>query len=287
MPELSCVVLAYRAADRTGDVVLPLYDLLEGEGISYELIVVANYWPGEDCTPVVAAALARGRDTIRVVARPKRGDMGWDLRSGLAACSGRFLVVIDGDGQVPVGYVLEAYRRLRTAGAPVVKGRRYRREDGWIRTFVSLCFNTLFRLLFRTRGLWDVNGRPKGMTREAYEQLDLQTDDWFTDAEILLKARRLGLEVHEFPVRFLVHPAHDSVVGPATVWEFRRNMALTRFGLHPAFRHPRWSGRVGPPSVDGVRANTAAEEEAAPLVASAPVATARIPAKRRDGRASE
>ena len=253
LPELSVVVLAYRAEERTGDVVLPLYNLLEAERISYEMIVVANYWSRDDSTPTVAAALARERDTIRVVARPKRGDMGWDMRSGLEAARGHFLVVIDGDGQVPVEYALEAYRRLRTAGAPIVKGRRYMREDGAVRTVVSLGFNVLFRLLFWTRGVWDVNGRPKGMSREAYRQLDLQTDDWFTDAEILLKARRLGLEVHEFPVRFL-DPAHACFVGPATAWEFLRNMARARLGLHPALR-------IDP-------SPAAAEEEAAPLAAS-------------------
>jgi glycosyltransferase involved in cell wall biosynthesis len=269
VPELSVVVLAYRAEEQTGDVVVPLYDLLEGEGVSYELIVVANYWSGDDSTPVVAAALARERDTIRVVARPKRGDMGWDMRSGFEAAGGRFLVVIDGDGQVPVEYALEAHRRLRTAGAPIVKGRRYLREDGSVRTVVSLGFNALFWLLFWTRGMWDVNGRPKGMTREAYEQLDLQTDDWFTDAELLLKARRLGLKVHEFPVRFLRNPARASFVGPATVWEFLRNMALTRLGLHPAFgRRPVSRRPLGPPPADGVSTEPAAGDDAAPLVAS-------------------
>jgi dolichol-phosphate mannosyltransferase len=270
VPELSVVVLAYRAEERTADVVVPLYDLLEAEGISYELILVANYWSGDDSTPVVAAALARECDTIRVVARPKCGDMGWDMRSGLGAARGRFLVVIDGDGQVPVHYALEAYRRLRKPGAPIVKGRRDVREDGSLRTVVSLCFNALFWVLFRTRGLWDVNGRPKGMTREAYEQLDLQTDDWFTDAEILLKARHLGLEVHEFPVRFLANPARASFVGPATVWEFLRNIALARLGLHPGLRRPTVSTpSAARPPADGVSTDAAAGNQASPLVASA------------------
>ena len=267
MPELSVVVLAYRAEERTGDVVLPLCDLLEAEGISYEMIVVANYWSSDDSTPVVAAALARERDTIRVVAQPKRGDMGWDMRSGLRAATGRFLVVIDGDGQVPVEYALEAYRRLRTGDGSIVKGRRYVREDGSVRTVLSLGFNALFLLLFRTGGLWDVNGRPKGMTREAYEQLDLQTDDWFTDAELLLKARRLGLEVHEFRVRFLENPARASFVGPDTVWEFLRIMALARLGRHPALRRrPAARQPVVPAPPEGTSSDVAAEEEAAPVV---------------------
>jgi glycosyltransferase involved in cell wall biosynthesis len=278
VPELSVVVLAYRAEERTADVVVPLYDLLEAGGISYELIVVANYWSDDDSTPVAAAALARECDAIRVVARRKGGDMGWDMRCGLAEAGGRFLVVIDGDGQVPVEYALEAYRRLRTTGAPIVKGRRRVREDGSVRTVVSLCFNALFWVLFRTRGLWDVNGRPKGMTRQAYEQLDLQTDDWFTDAELLLKARRLGLEVHEFHVRFLANPARASFVGPATVWEFLRNMALARLGLHPALRRQRVKARPAGPA-DAVSTDARAEESPAAPVERGGLRSGRVPSR--------
>jgi glycosyltransferase involved in cell wall biosynthesis len=234
--ELSVVVLSYRAEEHADDVLVPLYDLLVREGVPFELVAVANYWTEDDVTPAVARAVARDRPNMRVIALPKAGDMGWDMRSGLRAASGRYLVVIDGDGQVPVDYALEAYRQLRDTGAAIVKGRRYLREDGSVRTVMSLAFNTLFRLLFGTRGLWDVNGRPKGMTRTAWQLLDLRTDDWFTDAELLLKARRLGLPVVEFPVRFLEHPEDGSSVGVATAWEFVRNMVLARLGLHPALR---------------------------------------------------
>jgi glycosyltransferase involved in cell wall biosynthesis len=248
-PELSVVVLAYRSERHAGDVLLPLYELLEAAGISYELIAVANYWAPDDVTGVVARELARGRPAIRVVAEPKRGGMGWDMRSGLRAAAGRFLVVIDGDGQVPMESALEAYRQLKATGADIVKGRRYVRGDGSVRTILSLCFNALFRLLFRTRGIWDINGRPKGMTREAWQRLGLRTDDWFTDAEIILKARRCGLEIREFPVSFLEHPANDSSVGPGTVWEFVRNMARARLGRHPALHRPPAETSAGPEAV--------------------------------------
>lgn len=216
--------------------VVPLYGDLERHGIPYELILVANYWSADDRTPAVVDQLAYGRESVRVVAEPKEGDMGWDMRAGLREAHGSYLVVIDGDGQVPVEYALEAYGVLKESGADVVKGRRYVREDGSVRTITSLGYNLLFRLLFRTRALWDINGRPKGLTRDAYERLSLATDDWFTDAEMLLKARRLGLRVAEFPVRFLRNEARGSFVGLDTVWEFVRNMVLWRLGRHPAQR---------------------------------------------------
>jgi glycosyltransferase involved in cell wall biosynthesis len=232
------VVLSYRSGERADDVLIPLYDLLEQQGVPFEVIAVANYWDDEDVTPVVARAVAATRPRMQVVARRKHGDMGWDMRSGLRAATGDYLVVIDGDGQVPVEYALEAYRQLRETGAPIVKGRRFFRGDGLSRSLLSLAYNGLFRIVFRTRGVWDVNGRPKGMTREAWQRLDLRTDDWFTDAELILKARRLGLEVREFPVRFLEEDGWTSLVGAATVWEFVRNMTRARLGLHPALREP-------------------------------------------------
>jgi glycosyltransferase involved in cell wall biosynthesis len=230
------VVLCYRAEEQARRVVSPLYEELERAGVPYELILVANYWSPEDQTPAVVEGLAHGRDTIRVVAEPKQGDMGWDFRSGLREARGSYLVVIDGDGQVPTRYALDTYRLLKESGAAVAKGRRFVREDGSVRTITSLGYNLLFRLLFRTRGLWDVNGRPKGLTREAYERLAVTTNDWFTDAEILLKARRQGLTVAELPVRFLENEARGSFVGLDTVWEFIRNMTLWRLGRHPAQR---------------------------------------------------
>lgn len=222
----------------------PLHEELEASGVPYELVLVANYWPDErDRTRDVVAALARARPTVRTVARRKQGGMGWDMRSGLREAGGEFLVVIDGDGQVPPRYAVEAYRQLKASGADIVKGRRYSREDGSVRSLTSVVYNVAFRLLFRTRGLWDINGRPKGFTRAAYERLELVTDDWFTDPEIVLKAQRMGLEIREMPVCFLKNSARRSFVGPKTVWEFARNMILWRLGRHPALGAQRAEAR--------------------------------------------
>jgi len=236
-PELSVVVLCYRAEDDLPEVVEPLHRELEASGVPYELVLVANHWAGSaDRTPERAATFADGHPHVVVVARQKAGDMGWDLRSGLEVARGRYLVYLDGDGQVPTHSALEVYRRLKETGADVAKGRRRGREDGSVRTLTSLGFNVLFRLLFRTGPIWDINGQPKGLTREAYERLDLRTDDWFTDAEIVLKARAAGLEIVETPVRFLPRRERSPLVGPTTVWEFLANMARWRLGRHPALR---------------------------------------------------
>ena len=225
-PRLSAIVLCYVPREAIHRVIDPLYEQLEAAGISYELVLVANQWPGRpDPTGAVVEEFARTRDTVLTVIEEKQGAMGWDMRSGLAAASGAYLIVIDGDAQNPVDDVLTMYRRMVATGVDVMKGRRIARFDGPYRRVISAVYNFAFAVLFRTRGVWDVNGKPKGLTRAAYEALDLKSDDWFIDAEIVLSARRQGLSVAELPVIFHRNDERASFVGYAAIVEFIRNMA--------------------------------------------------------------
>jgi hypothetical protein len=230
-PELSAIVLGYKAGESLVGVAEPLYEQLEASGVSYELILVANFWPGgDDVTPGVAKAFAEGRETVRVLAERKQGAMGWDMRAGFAAATGGWLVVIDGDVQNPVDDVLRMFHAMRASGVDVMKGRRTLRHDGIYRQLVSIVYNVAFRLFFRTKGLWDINGKPKGLTRATYERLELRSDDWFIDAEIVLRARSLGLRIGELPVEFFRNEERASLVRPAAMWEFARNMIRVRLG---------------------------------------------------------
>lgn len=229
LPDLSAVVLCYRAGNDIQLVIGPLYEQLLASGHSHELVLVANYWPDQDDpTPDVVRSFAEGREGVIVVSKPKRGGMGWDMRSGLAAASGEIMIALDGDSQNPTEDVLRMFEMMRTSGAQVMKGLRIARYDGLYRRFVSTSYNFLFRAFFGTTGLWDINGKPKGIRRAAYESMTLTSDDWFIDAEIILEARRLGLTVAEMPVVFRRNDLRPSFIQPAAVLEFLRNMVARR-----------------------------------------------------------
>ena len=228
-PELSAIILCYRAEENIRHVVEPLHrDLVESD-VTFEVVLVGNYNEGQvDRTPEVVRVLAEELKGVRTVIKPKEGAMGWDMRTGLEAATGECLVVIDGDAQNPVEDVLRMYREMRRTGADVMKGRRIARFDGPYRRLVSYVYNSVFMLLFRTQGLWDINGKPKGLTRDAYERMDLRSDDWFIDAEIVLAARRAGLRVNELPVVFNRNEERASFVRASAILEFVRNMARAR-----------------------------------------------------------
>jgi glycosyltransferase involved in cell wall biosynthesis len=203
-----------------------LFELAES-GVAYELVLVANTWPGDaDRTPDVVERY-RG-DSITIVKREKEGSMGWDMRSGLEAAAGDVMVVIDGDAQNPTEDVLKMYRLMRQTGVDVMKGVRIARFDGLYRRMISVVYNFIFRAMFGTAGLWDINGKPKGMTRSAYERMDLRADDWFIDAEIVLEARRNELEIGEMPVIFRRNDDRPSFVRVSSILEFIRSMVEYR-----------------------------------------------------------
>jgi SAM-dependent methyltransferase len=229
VPELSVVILCYREEEYVPMILAAVEAEVRQLGVSYELILVANYVAGSgDRSPGIAEELAQRNGRVRVVARPKEGMMGWDMRTGLEAARGRVLAVIDGDGQVPSGDVVRVYRALREGRLDLCQTHRVKREDGWSRTVLSRCYNQVFRLLFPGMPLHDVNAKPKIFTREAYRAMRLTSDDWFIDAEMILQARRRGLRVGEIPSRFERGRGRPSFINAKTVMEFLRNLAAAR-----------------------------------------------------------
>ena len=230
-PDLSVVVLCYRAGERTRQVAASVTAALTSHGIaSYQLVLVGNYVAGaDDVTPAIVRDLAAHDERIVCSAAAKRGMMGWDMRSGLALADGEVLAVTDGDEQVAAGDVVRAYLALRRGGYDLVKAARVRRADGLARRLISLVFNALFHLLFPGSRVRDVNAKPKVMTRAAYERLELTADDWFIDAEVMIQARRLGLRTGEIETDFLALAGRRSFIDLRTLVEFLVNLARYRW----------------------------------------------------------
>ena len=229
-PDLSVVTLCYRAGEGTRQLAARIATVLVEDGIAnYEIVLVGNYVEGStDVTPRIVRELAAADTRILCSAVAKQGMMGWDMRSGLAIARGRHLAIIDGDGQILVEDLARGYGALRSENLDLVKARRTRRGDGPIRATMSIVFNGLFRLLFPGLDASDINAKPKIMTRAAYERMELHSDDWFVDAEILIEARRLHLRIGEFKTEFLELTGRRSFVNLRTVVEFLSNLARYR-----------------------------------------------------------
>ena len=153
--------------------------------------------------------------------------MGWDMRSGLKACTGKYLAIIDGDGQMILSDVIRIYRIIQLGEYDLVKTFRVKRYDGLYRTFISNVYNLVFRFLFRPQFLFhDINAKPKIMTREAYERMDLISNDWFADAEIMIEAIKNNYRVNEISTIFYKNEQRGSFIAIKDIFEFIKNMII-------------------------------------------------------------
>ena len=224
-PEISVVVLAYRSAETISSFVDSLVDSLEKENLQWEIVLVGNYFEGTgDQTSEVINKIASREPRIKVVTKIKKGMMGWDMKTGLQAATGKALAVIDGDGQMPSGDVARVYQLMKENGLDLAKTYRTKRNDGSYRRFISTVYNVLFKIMFPGIKASDMNSKPKIMTRAFYEKINLDSNGWFIDAEIMILARRLNIKIGEIETIFHSMDSRPSFVKPLSILEFLFNL---------------------------------------------------------------
>lgn len=231
-PEISVVVLCYQAGESIRQFVINLSKLMENKfGHDFELVLVGNYHQGsDDPTPLIINDIASHTNNIISVIKPKKGMMGWDMRLGLSAASGKNLAVIDGDNQMPIQDLIRVYDLLKKDNLDLAKTYRIERGDKLWRKFISFFYNISFKILFPGLGSKDINSKPKILTRQAYDEMSLESDDWFIDAEIMIQARRLDLKIGELPTSFRgLGGSRKSFVKLSAILEFTKNLIIFRW----------------------------------------------------------
>jgi hypothetical protein len=134
--------------------------------------------------------------------------------------------------------VVKVFRASRTSAADIVKVVRVKREDGLKRLVITTVYNSLFKILFGDVCA-DINGKPKILKYSALQQLNLESNDWFIDAEMMLAARNLNFTIEEIPVVFKQRQGGESNVRLTTIIEFISNMFAIRKRLQARKHDPK------------------------------------------------
>jgi dolichyl-phosphate beta-glucosyltransferase len=196
-----------------------------------ELLVVDD--GSTDGTAAIADQIAAVDPRLRVMRTTQNHGKGYAVRTGMNAAQGELVVFTDADGSYGPGQLERVVAALEDA--PVAIGARLGSQAGTgppLRRLASRVFNWAMRLLL---GLpfHDTQCGLKGFRRDAAEAVfrRARVDGFAFDAEALLIARRLGIEVVEVPVRAeerqgsKVRLGGDALRMLADVWKVRRAAA--------------------------------------------------------------
>ncbi len=162
----------------------------------YEILVVDD--GSRDDTAAIVAEMAATRPRLRLLRHVSNRGYGAALRTGFAAARFERVAFTDADCQfhlADLGRLLSLSERF-----PLVVGWRQARQDPWRRRFLSRGYNLLTRTLLGTR-VRDCDCALKVFHRDVLAALLPETNTFFVNAEMLAKARQLGLDVAEVGVR--------------------------------------------------------------------------------------
>lgn len=226
-PDLSLVIPCYNEEGVIRHTVCELADCFGRHQIDVELVVVDN--GSRDGTGHVIDDLIREELPVTKVVVHTNCGYGNGVLTGFKACRGRYVGITASWAQVEALDVLRVYNlAARSRPNTLVKVRRRFRLDGILRKVTSILYNFSMPLIFGRLGSIDINGCPKIIRREHLNSMALHSRDWFLDAEIMIKAKRLGLDVLEINVFAQQRAGGSSHVNAATCWEFVVNIIKVR-----------------------------------------------------------
>lgn len=224
--ELSLAISFYGDETSGEEVVGELIKEFTKNNVSLELVLVDNAAKGK--TPQLVESLkAEYPDIIRTFHLDKNIGFGGGTITGMDFCSGEYVGYTCEDEQTSAYDTFRVFQRVRNEGVDICKTRRVIREDGFIRSVLAMGFDILVSFFF-FKIFPDVNGYPVIMKRSTFKKLNVKSNNYMLNLEILLKARNLDLKMGDVKVRFYKRIKGRSHVNLFTIFRFIKQLVALK-----------------------------------------------------------
>jgi glycosyltransferase involved in cell wall biosynthesis len=208
-PEVEIVIPVYNERHVLAASIRTLHDRLKREhDFTFQLTIADN--ASTDGTLELAESLAGELAEVRVLHLDAKG-RGRALRAAWGRSHADVLAYMDVDLSTDLAALSALLTPLLEGRGDITIGSRLAREAqvtrGIERELISRAYNLLLHVLLRT-GFSDAQCGFKAGRREAIQALlaDVEDEEWFFDTELLYRAQRAKLAIHEVPVRWVEDP---------------------------------------------------------------------------------
>lgn len=194
-PAISFFCPAYHDEKNLPILIPEVHAFLSDVCSTFEIIIIEDGSP--DRTDKVANELARRYSNIRVIHHLHNLGYGAALQTGFRESRLTWVMYTDGDRQYDVNELRPYLDRL--SSHDVLSGYAREKALTWMRRFQSEVYNRLIRTIFSLK-IRDVNCSMKIYHRSVLESFQIQSTSSFIDAEMLIKAKKNGFTIFQFPV---------------------------------------------------------------------------------------
>lgn len=192
----SLVIPAFQEEPIIEATLIAVHDYLKDCGIFDLTEVIVVTADGNDKTALIVKNHASLFGRFQFIEPGMRAGKGRDVRAGIQAAKGDFILFTDADLATPVHHIRTAYHLLENGHDMVVGVRNLREIHSGLRRFVSMAGNMVARLLIAPR-FSDTQCGFKGFRKDAAQQIftKLTVMGWAFDMEAIFIARKRKLKI--------------------------------------------------------------------------------------------
>ncbi|MDP3697325.1 MAG: glycosyltransferase family 2 protein [Candidatus Taylorbacteria bacterium] len=225
--EISFFCPAYHDEENLPRLIPHVYKFLSEISNKFEIIIVEDGSP--DRTGQVADELAGQYPEVRVIHHPKNMGYGAALRDGFVNARYAYVMYTDGDFQYDVTEFRPYLHLLESHD--VLSGYASKKVVTLRRKIQSQVYNWLIAVLFF---VWikDIDCAMKIYKRKVLDSMEIKSASAFIDAEMLVKARKNGFKIAQFPVtQYTRKSGPEGGSKWPVIWTTVKDMIKFRVGL--------------------------------------------------------
>lgn len=192
---LSVIIPAYNEEENVENILLEAVRFLEQHCRDYEVLLIND--GSQDATLEKAHAVAKKHPKIKVFSNSRNMGFGMTERRGLQLASMELVTLIPADHQFHVEDLARYFQLIDDCD--IVVGWRIQRKDPLLRKAIAKTYTLVIALLFWTTWFGDIDW-VKMYKREIFNKISITSTTAFVDAEILIKAAKLGYRIKEVGV---------------------------------------------------------------------------------------
>lgn len=233
-PSISLVFPAWNEQDYVERAVSRALVVLPKLTRDFEILIVDD--ASTDRTAEICGELCRRHPQVRTVRHEVNQKLGGALKTGFSASTKEVVVYSDIDLPFDLEQLERAMHLLRYLEADLICGFRFdRTSEGTRRIAYSFLYNLLVRAAFGVR-IKDINFSFKVIRRQVLEAIELESSGSFIDAELVVKASRLGFRVFQLGVDYFPRTRGVSTLAsPTVILRIVRELVA----LYPSTRWPK------------------------------------------------